>query len=157
MSSQGSPRLELDLRQRRWERRVAWLALVLGPASFLLTAPRPAAFGYALAMALLVAGGLLRSGWIGDRERIQRVVWSSDGRWLLTDARGRLFEATLRADSRVGDGFVWLRWNANQTRSMLLVSGDVAAADLRQLIVRLRLEGLRPLGNQGRPLKMQLS
>jgi hypothetical protein len=143
MSLQGSPRLELDLRGRRWERRVAWLALILAPAPPLLTLSLPLAVCVASLAALLVAGGLYRAGWLGGGDRFQRVVWSADGRWFLTDGRGRSHLGALRVDSRVGAGFVWLRWNANRTRSMLLISGDVEAAELRRLIVRLRIEGVR--------------
>jgi hypothetical protein len=143
MSLQGSPRLELDLRGRRWDGRVAWLALILTPALLLLALSFPLAVCVAALATVLAAGGLYRAGWLGGRDRIQRAVWSCDGRWLLTDGRGCLHEGELRVDSRVGARLVWLRWNANRTRSMLLVSGDVEAAELRRLIVRLRIEGAR--------------
>jgi hypothetical protein len=157
MSLQGSPRMELDVRRRRWERRVAWLALIVVPVSPLLVLSGPMAVGCAASALCLVAAGLQRAGWIGRRYRIQRFVWTPDDRWQLTDAKGRVSAATLRVDSRIGSVFVWLRWNANRTRSMLLVSGDVAAADLRRLIVRLRLEGVRPVRDDASPdAKMQL-
>jgi hypothetical protein len=105
--------------------------------------PYPGARGAAALARMLVAFGFNRAGWLGDRERIEHVVWSSDGRWLLTDACGRQVEATLRDDTRVGNRSVWLRWNANRTRSKLLISGDLQAAELRRLIVRLRIQGGR--------------
>lgn len=143
MSSQGSPRLELDLRGRYWERRVAWFALILPPVCLMLLLPLPAAIGFGALTALAVMLGLLRAGWLGGADRIQRVTWSSDGRWQLTDARGRVLEGTLRADTRVASRLVWLRWNTSWTRSMLLVSGDIDMTELRRLIVRLRIEGVR--------------
>jgi hypothetical protein len=149
MSLQGSPRLELDVRRRRWEPRVAWLALVVAPLTSLSMLPQPAATICAALTPLLVALGLWRTGWIGQRERIQRIVWSSQGRWLLEDGQGRSCEGVLRADTRVGGGFVWLRWNANRTRSMLLVSGDMDDDELRRLRMRLRLEGVRTLHPDG--------
>ena len=112
---------------------------------FLSMSTFPAAAGLAALTALVVATGLARAGWLGGRDRIERIVWSSDGSWLLADAQGRSFEGTLRDDSRVGNHLVWLRWNASRTRSMLLVSGDIATAELRRLVVRLRLEGVRPV------------
>lgn len=143
MSLQGSPRLELDLRRRRSEACVASLALILSPVAPLSVLPQSAAISCAALTVLLVALGLWRAGWIGHRERIHRVVWTSQGRWLLEDGRGRSCEAVLRGDSRVGGGFVWLRWNANRTRSMLLLSGDMDASELRRLRTRLQLEGMR--------------
>lgn len=103
-------------------------------------------------MALSWLGFRLAGWWYGGR-RIVRVHWAgaqgrsgeaaaSGGSWTLIDAAGREWEATLRADTRVGAGWVWLRWNAEGVRSMLLIHGDVAPAELRRLGVRLRLAGL---------------
>ena len=71
-------------------------------------------------------------------------VAGADGRWQLRDARHTDVIAELRADSRVGARWLWLRWNAGSAwrpqPSMLLVHGDLPTADLRRLSVRLRLD-----------------
>jgi hypothetical protein len=89
----------------------------------------------------LVGWGLRRTGWLGGVRRIERVVSLPDGHWVLVDGQGRPRDGMLRADSRTGAQFVWLRWNADGIRSMLLASGDVSATDLRRLVVRLRVAG----------------
>jgi hypothetical protein len=143
MSSQGLPTLELDVRTRRTERRVAALAIALAAGAPWLMDPD---FGIAV-LALSVAGAILswagfrRAGWIGGSRRIGRVSWQADGQWLLVDARGKEFEAVLRPDTRVAAGFIWLRWNAEGVRSMLLTKGDVPVGQLRRLGLRLRLDG----------------
>ena len=143
MSLQGLPTLELDVGPRRAERRVAVLAIV-----FAAGAPWLADLDHTMAiLALSTAGaslgwaGFRRAGWIGGPRRIDRVSWQADGQWLLVDAQGRKFEAVLRPDTRVAAGVIWLRWNAEGVRSMLLTKGDIATGQLRRLGLRLRLEG----------------
>ena len=91
-----------------------------------------------------VIAGLWMHGWLGGARRLARIARLPDGRWQLRDARHTDVIAELRSDSRVGARWVWLRWNAESAwarrRSMLLVHGDLPAADLRRLIVRLRLD-----------------
>lgn len=145
MSSQGSPTLELDVRRRRWERPIAATALVVVAAMPWLLGWRVSLWlPFAVSVLLPVAAGLHRAGWLGGRACLRRAVWRSDGRWLLVDGRGRSCEAQLRTDTRVGGAYVWLRWDADRTRSMLLVHGDLAAPELRRLIVRLRMESVAP-------------
>lgn len=59
---------------------------------------------------------------------------------MLTDGRGNELPAELRLDTRAGTSWVWLRWNAEGVRSMLLIQGDVGKAELRRLCLRLRLD-----------------
>jgi hypothetical protein len=110
----------------------------------------PAAPLFAMAMIAsvavpFIAVGLRRQGWIGDRSDLSAIGWLPDGRWQLLQG-SRWIDAALRRESRVGSRWVWLRWDvADRTRSMLLTRADLPAADLRRLIVRLRLgaEGSR--------------
>jgi hypothetical protein len=91
-----------------------------------------------------VITGLWLQGWLGGARRWARIAWLPDGRWQLRDARHTDVIAELRADSRIGARWLWLRWNAESAwrsrPSMLLVHGDIPTADLRRLIVRLRLD-----------------
>lgn len=91
-----------------------------------------------------VGVGLWLHGWLGGARRWARIAWLADGSWRLRDARHTDVTAQLRADSRIGTRWVWLRWNAESAwprrASMLLVHGDIPTADLRRLIVRLRLD-----------------
>jgi hypothetical protein len=91
-----------------------------------------------------VIAGLWLHGWLGGARRWARIAWMPDGRWQLRDARHTDVIAELRSDSRVGARWVWLRWNAESAwarrPSMLLVHGDIPTADLRRLLVWLRLD-----------------
>jgi hypothetical protein len=152
MSSPGLPTLDLEVASRRTEKRVALLAICLAAAAPWLMDP-----GWEMLLPGMGASGLCwlgfqRAGWLDGKRRIGRVSWRTEGHWLLTDAQGREFEATLRPDTRVAAGLVWLRWNAvdargrhalrilrGRARSMLLTSGDIPQPQLRRLCVRLRL------------------
>ena len=113
-------------------------ALMFPSVSFLSAA-------FFILVATAVTTGLWWHGWLGGARRLARIAWLPDGRWQLRDARHTDVYAQLRADSRVGAHWVWLRWNAEpacaRRPSMLLVHGDLPTADLRRLIVRLRLDG----------------
>lgn len=160
MSSPSSPTLDLDVRPRRAERRVAVASILLiAIAPWLLPATAVVA-GAALVMtaAASLAGaaltwvGFRAAGWLGGSRRIVRVSWRADGQWQLTTGREKTqakspdsdpeneLSAQLRPDTRVGTGWVWLRWNAEGVRSMLLIQGDVSNAELRRLCLRLRLD-----------------
>jgi hypothetical protein len=161
MSSPGSPTLDIDVRPRRAESCVAGASILLTAiAPWLLPATgavTPAALvmtgAASLAGAVLTWVGFRAAGWLGGSRRVVRVSWQADGQWKLTDgrekARGMGLEnelsAELRPDTRVGTGWVWLRWNAEGVRSMLLIQGDVSNAELRRLCLRLRLERPKPL------------
>jgi len=97
-----------------------------------------------IVMTAAVIAGLWLHGWLGGARRLARIACLPDGRWQLRDARHTDVTAQLRADSRIGARWLWLRWNAEsawpRTPSMLLVHGDLPTAELRRLIVRLRLD-----------------
>lgn len=136
--------LTIDVRSRRSERWLGVLALLaVAFAASLLALPVPQAALFFTAISSVVTAGLWWHGWLGDARRLTRVSWLSDGSWRLTDAGQANLSATLSRHCRVGSRWVWLRWHAGaRQRSMLLVQGDVAAADLRRLCVRLRLESV---------------
>jgi hypothetical protein len=112
--------------------------MLLIPSFTLLSA---AAFVVATAT---VVAGLWLHGWLGGARRLAKIARLPDGQWQLSDARHTPVIARLRADSRIGASWVWLRWNAESAwphqPSMLLIHGDIPTADLRRLIVRLRLD-----------------
>lgn len=146
MSLPGSPRLDLDVRLRRAERWIAVSALALAlclPALWLST---PLAFAGGVPLALLLAAGFHRAGWLAGDRRIARMVWSSEGEWLLLDSAGRAHTAELCADTRIGPSALWLRWQSPTaaTRSMLLLPGDMPRHQLRRLSVRLRIDHQLP-------------
>lgn len=147
MSSLGSPTLDLDVRLRRTERLVACVAIaaaMIGPGliqPLALLGPLPLAL-LSMSAASLVAAGFWRSGWIGQRHRLRRIVWLADGRWLLSTGSGARLEAELSHKTRRGRAFAWLRWQAPHRYSMLLVRGDLAGAELRRLLVRLGIDRL---------------
>lgn len=140
--------MTIDVRGRRTERLLGMVALIaVAVAAALLPSftPIQAAMFYTCATAV-VLGGLWRQGWLGGARRLTGLAWLADGRWLLTDARQSGMPAELLGGSRVGSRWLWLRWSADysQRRSMLLLQGDLPAADLRRLVVRLRLQSTAP-------------
>ena len=143
MSSQGSPTLDLDVRARRIEGRIAIAAVVTAALSpWLLHSLDPVMLvPVCLASGALLAAGFWRAGWLGRRYRIARIAWLSDGRWLLETHAGRNSEARLDAGTRRGRSFAWLRWRSShflsQRHSMLLVHDDLRPGELRRLLVRL--------------------
>lgn len=149
MSSPSSPSLVLDVASRRFESRVALLAVAAG-----LSAAAWLALGGAPALAVLtsvalgvVIVGLRRAGWLGGERRLVKLAWLADGQWLLTDARGRSRQGVICSDTRVGKAWVWLRWNTLDASAtpppMLLARTDMPREDFRRLKVRLRVEGAR--------------
>ena len=147
MSLPSSAILTIDVRARRAERVLGVLAsLGLAGAGMLLFP----SFSYLSVAAFILVtaaagAGLWLHGWLGGARRLARIARLPDGRWQLRDVRHTDVIAQLRADSRVGARWLWLRWNAESAwprrPSMLLVHGDLPTADLRRLIVRLRLDG----------------
>jgi hypothetical protein len=150
MSLQDLPALTLDVGKRRTERRCAWAlaSLVVLASGFAMA--RSVALGSFLAVGSSAAYGLWRHGRSRCR-RLTTIAWLADGRWRLVEEDGRVVEAVLRADSRISSHCVWLRWNADIVRSMLLFRGDLTEADLRRLIVKLRIEGARPAADPSEP------
>lgn len=138
--------MTIDVRARRAERLFGVVALLGAMAAGLLlfpTASPPAAALFGSAVAAVLAG-LWSHGWLGGPRRLAKIAWLPDGQWQLSDACHTNAAAELRADSRVGARWLWLRWNAESAGwrppAMLLVRGDIPAADFRRLTVRLRLD-----------------
>jgi hypothetical protein len=156
MSSTSSPTVACDVRSRRVETRVAWLALTLSlglplVVGSMIDLPAALSMGASAVMALLIGVGLAQAGWLGSDRRLAAISWLGDGRWLLTDQAGRTVEGRLRSDARAVRGAVWLSWQVASgsipsSRSILLAQGDVPDADLRRLSARLRLHGRRDAG-----------
>lgn len=147
MSSTSSPTLIPEVRVRRCDAVAATLTIVAGCAGPFLIDVLAFTDGLLLgvAMGALLIRGFVRAGWLGSANRIQTVVWAADGRWVLTDARGRRFDAVLDGSSRVWPDILWLRWQcADGLRpSMLLTRLDLAPSELRRLVVRLRLDRMQ--------------
>ena len=139
--------LAVDVRGRRTERFLGGVALLAVAIAWLLQSaltPSQASFLFIAAAAFTLLG-LWSQGWLGGERRLVRVCWLADGRWLLADGRDSRQAAQLLPDSRIGNRWLWLRWQTEsderpRRRSMLLLAGDVSPSDLRRLIVRLRLQ-----------------
>lgn len=137
------------------EKRAAVLAIGLAATAPWLMGQGWQALILAIAATSSCWWGFRRAGWLEGGRRISRVSWRAEGHWLLMDSQGREYAASLRADTRVTAGLVWLRWNTQATvengavragkqsgaRSMLLTLGDIPQSQLRRLCVRLRLSG----------------
>jgi hypothetical protein len=143
MSSRDSPPLSLEVRKRGAERWCAATLVALTVLAVVQTSMQAPLTGVSLTLVggAVLGYGMWRAQWFGSR-RLVRIAWLPDGRWQLVDASGVVVEASLRGDSRVGSHYAWLRWDADIVRSMLLFRGDLTEADLRRLIVRLRIDGL---------------
>ncbi len=140
MSSTGLPTLTIDIAARRGERRIAIATLLLLPLVILaMDLPPIAAALTALSVTICLAVGFAVIGWIGDSQRLSRIVCQCDGRWLLIDANGRTHEAELSPVSRISSSALWLHWSGRRLRPLLLFAGDVAPDAYRRLLVRLRL------------------
>jgi hypothetical protein len=149
MSSTSSPTLIIDVRARRAEAAVAACTIAAGLLAPSLLNPfdaTGAVVGGCLA-GLLLGWGFRRAGWLGGDQRVANVSWAPDGTWVLTDRAGRRAEAVLESETRVTRRMLWLRWRgenaARGSRAILLTSADLPAQDLRRLIVRLRIDGLK--------------
>jgi hypothetical protein len=138
--------LTIDVRARRAERLLGVLASLGVVGAGMLLFP-PLTFLTATFFSFVtvsVVAGLWLHGWLGGPRRWARIAWLPDGRWQLRDSRHTDVMAELRADSRIGARWLWLRWNAESAwprrPSMLLIHGDIPSGELRRLIVRLRLD-----------------
>ena len=110
MSSQGSPTLDLDVGSRHIESVVVVLTLAFAILAPLLLRLAPLAqVGADRAWRYVIGGGFWWAGWWGER-RILRIVWQSDGRWMLSSRSAAPVEVRLLPASRRGPGCVWLRW-----------------------------------------------
>lgn len=147
MSSPGSPRLDIQVRERRAERWIAGGSCVLALLVPWLIVPAERSLLLALIASLgaagVVAAGFYRAAWWLGPRRIERVIWDQEGYWFLTDASGRTREVQLAGDTRLGPGCIWLHWQTRRPHSVLLMQGDVPADQLRRLSVRLRIDRRR--------------
>jgi hypothetical protein len=138
--------LTIDVRARRAERLLGMLASLGVVVAGILLLPSFSVLSAAsfIVVTAAVISGLWLHGWLGGARRLARIAWLPNGQWQLRDARHTDVTARLRADSRVGVHWLWLRWDAESAwplrPSMLLVHGDVPSAELRRLIVRLHLD-----------------
>jgi hypothetical protein len=140
MSSTGFPTLTIDVGARRGDRLVAAAVLLLVVAAILQLERRPSTIALVLLCAIVsIAGTFLMIGWIAGKRRVARIVCQSDGRWLLGEAGGRTSERELSGVSRVSAHAIWLQWQGELMRPLLLLPGDIPEADFRRLVVRLRL------------------
>jgi hypothetical protein len=141
MSSRDSPALTFDV-SRRLGDRYGWPAL-LGLTTLLVCLGASQSLSLAALLGLAALPALCWT-WYSERSngRLTRVSWLPDGRWMLQASHGPI-EASLRPDSRFARHYVWLRWDADVRRSVLMLPGDLAEADLRRLVVRLKVEGCR--------------
>jgi hypothetical protein len=146
MSLPGSPRLDIQVRERRAERWVASGSSVLALLLPWLIVPAEGSVLLAVAAGLVaasvVAAGFYRAAWWSGPRRLERVIWDQEGYWLLMDASGRTREVQL-AQTRLGPGCAWLHWHTSRPHTLLLMTGDVPADQLRRLSVRLRIDRRR--------------
>lgn len=143
--------LTIDVRSRRSERRLGVLAFGgVAMATWLLSLPPASAAFFFVTASAVVMAGLWWQGWLGGPARLTTVSWLSDGSWVLSRADRKNIPALLSAETRIGNGWVWLRWHnvrdvggvRPRHRSMLILKGDVLPAELRRLSARLRLESV---------------
>jgi hypothetical protein len=164
MLSRGLPTLDLDVRSRRIESLAAWLTLALGAvAPLLLQVDLWMRAVLIVLSASVIAIGFRQAGWWGPY-RLLRIVWLSDGRWMLSRRDGPPVEVRLLPDSRRAPACVWLRWQREQSPvsfgsasrharsgfglpsryAMLLGNGDLPAAEWRRLRMRLAIAAADP-------------
>jgi hypothetical protein len=152
MSLPSSPPLNLDIRSRRTEAHLALGCLILaviGPwlssGSSLVLACLSALLG------LCVYVGLHRAGWLATAQRVARLAWLSDGRWMVSDEAGRSVECELHSSTRVSAYAVWLCLRSSEAPhrrfSLLLSRIEHGDGDLRRLMVRLQLDGAKSLAS----------
>jgi len=141
MSFADSPSLELE-RQPRSEYAVALVALAIASIiPWLLPFTAGASGVFTMFAATLVASCSWWAGLIGERRRIVRAIWESDGSWWLIDTKGIRWAAVLAAETRVLPSMIWLHWRSIRgTRQMLLRRRGMPEVTGRRLAARLRLE-----------------
>lgn len=143
MSSHGSaPPIELELKRSR--RLAGFLfvghALALGAAAYAHLPPFAAAAIAATVLTSFVFN-FRRLCQLEGRRAVRRVVWTSDGRWRVTDGTGAEHEATLEPSPTVAPELVILRLRGTDgvLRTVLLLADSADADQQRRLRSRLRL------------------
>lgn len=148
MSSPNSPPLILELRAPRVEACLAWLAVMMAAVVPPLFLPWIAGAICAPFAAGLVYLGFARTHWLSPAQQIARVSWLTDGRWLVEQSAGAIRECELGHGSRVFAHAAWLRLDpsapSRKPFHLLVTSfGLRHPSELRRLILRLRLDGVR--------------
>lgn len=143
MSSQGSaPPVDVVVRPSRRLAGALFLghALALGALAY---AHLPPVMAAALAASVLTSFifNFRRHAQRTGRRAVKRIVWSSEGVWLITDGVGDEHEATLEPEPTVTPELVVLRFRgADGVRRTALLLADSGDPDqLRRLRARLRL------------------
>ena len=148
MSSPNSPPLNLELRAPRLEACIAWVAVVIAAVVPLVFLPWMAGLACGVLAAGLIYSGFANTQWLAPPRRIARLSWLADGRWLVEEAAGTVRECELRRDSRVFAHAAWLCLEPSDPsqksyRVLLTSLGLRHPSELRRLIVRLRVDGVR--------------
>lgn len=150
MSSPNSPPLNLELRAPRLEARIAYVAVTMAAVVPLVFLPWMAGAACGVLAAALIYSGFAGTHWVVPARQIARVSWLSDGRWLVEESTGTVRECELRRGSRVFAHAAWLCLDPSDAPRkpfhLLLTSfGLRHPSELRRLILRLRLDGVRSL------------
>jgi toxin CptA len=136
----------IDLKLHRSMRGLQWVfALHIVPVALLPFALKPGPL-----LALLCGAFALSWLWLrrhpalgfGDRA-IVRLLWATDGKWLLTDADDRKSEATLLPSSYLHERLLVLNFelNSGSKRTRLILGDEADPEQLRRLRARLLASG----------------
>jgi hypothetical protein len=98
--------------------------------------------------AALIYSGFAGTHWLAPAHQIARVSWLADGRWVVEESTGAVSECELGRGSRVFAHAAWLclepSGSSRKPLHLLLTSfGLRHPSELRRLILRLRLDGVR--------------
>jgi hypothetical protein len=150
MSSPNSPPLNLELRAPRVEAWIGCLAVMIAAIVPLVFLPWVPGMVCGVLAAALIYAAFASTDWLAPAQQIARVSWLADGRWMVEEYTGTVSECELRRGSRVFAHAVWLCLDpADASRKplhLLLTSFRLRhPSELRRLILRLRLDDLRPL------------
>lgn len=144
MSSSGfEPAIEIRLRPSRL---LAGFLFLAHAAALMVTSLLPLGWHWKLALAAALIASfatsfrrhILRRG----RFAVRRLVWTSDGRWRLTDARKQEYDVHLLPDFHVGPRLISLRFSRSRFKrySIVLLPDSASRGELRRLRVRLNAE-----------------
>ena len=139
--------MTIDVRGRRTERLLGMLALLgcwRSPRRCCRRSRRSGGDVFRLCRYSRSAGRTVAAGMVGRRAPADRICWLADGRWLLTDARtsGHARRICWVGSRWSGSRWLWLTLECRRIRSAVRCCSFrviFRAADLRRLVVRLRL------------------
>ena len=148
MSSPNSPPLTLELRAPRLEAWIACVAVIMAALVPLAFLPWMAGVVCGVVAAGLMYSGFASTHWLARAHQIVRVSWLADGSWLVEESTGTVRECELRRGSRVFAHAAWLcldtSGSSRKPLHLLLTSfGLRHPSELRRLILRLRVDGVR--------------